>query len=433
MNTSCLIFGLILGLVIFYWQRYHFYRQLKQILKSSPYPVDLSTALPLLSIVRREMNYFHERQQQLEQEVLTQASILEKAPIGYLEVDLDNHLLKCNQQARELLQIDRWQIGQLRLLLELVRSYELDQLIETTRHTQTPQIKEWFFYPTQYSLNQSIIHQSPKVNINKSTALKAYSYPLREEKVCVFLENQQFLAELVQSHDRAFSDLTHELRTPLTSISLVAETLQKRLQNPEKRWVEQMLKEINRLIKLVQNYLEISQLQNNPEQALDYENVNIKSLVLAAWQSVLPIAQQEVTLDYQGSDDVMIEGDPYRLTQVFFNLFNNCIKHSANQDSVLVQVHTFLKPEIKQVQIDVIDSGIGFLETDLPYVFQRLYQGDLSRTRQGDTNYLTSGCGLGLSIVQQIIQAHRGTITAKNHPETGGAWLQIFLPLNREN
>ena len=127
----------------------------KQILNSSPYPVDFSTSLPLLSLVRREMHYLHERQQQLEQEVLIQLLILDKAPIGYLEVDLDNHLLKCNQQAKELLKIDRWQFGQLRLLLELVRSYELDQLIEMTRNTQTPQVKEWFFYPTQYSLNES--------------------------------------------------------------------------------------------------------------------------------------------------------------------------------------------------------------------------------------------------------------------------------------
>lgn len=435
MNTFSFIFGLVVGLCICYWQRSHINSQLEQLLKGAPYQVDLSTSLPLLSLVRREINYLYEKQQQLEQELFTQSSILEKAPMGYLEVDLDNHLLKCNQQAKELLKIDRWQSGQIRLLLELVRSYELDQLIEITRKTQKSQIKEWFFYPSQYYLNKSLeTTLKNKVNINSSIALKAYSYPLPDEKVCVFIENQQPLAEISQSHDRAFSDLTHELRTPLTSISLVAETLQKRLQNPEKHWVEQMLKEIHRLIKLIENFLEFGHLQAKPEQYLDYEILNIKDLVLSAWQSIAPIAQQkEITLNYQGLEDIFLEADPSRLTQVFLNLFNNCLKYSSVATDILVKVTPLCEiNELEKILIDVIDSGIGFSETDLPYIFQRLYRGDLSRTRQGnDNDSLTQGSGLGLSIAQQIIQAHQGTIIAKNHPQTGGAWIQIILPLKK--
>jgi hypothetical protein len=67
--------------------------------------------------------------------------------VGYLQVDEENRLLWCNEQARQLLQIDRWEPGQLRLLLELVRSYELDQLIEQTRYRQQPDIREWVFHP----------------------------------------------------------------------------------------------------------------------------------------------------------------------------------------------------------------------------------------------------------------------------------------------
>ncbi|PSF37638.1 histidine kinase [Aphanothece hegewaldii CCALA 016] len=435
MNTFSFIFGLIIGLCICYWQRNRIDSQLQQLLKGAPYPVDFSTSLPLLSLVRREMHYLHDKQQQLEQELFTQLSILEQAPIGYLEVDLDNHLLKCNQQAKELLKIDRWQIGQVRLLLELVRSYELDQLIELTRQTQRSQVKEWFFYSSQYYLNDaSEATNKNKSNINKSTALKAYSYPLPDDKICVFIENQQPLAEISQSHERAFSDLTHELRTPLTSISLVAETLQKRLQNPEKHWVEQMLKEINRLIKLIENCLEFGQLQTNPEQYLNYEILNIKELILSAWQNITPIAlRKEINLDYQGLDDIFLEGDAARLTQVFLNLFNNCIKYSAVKEMILVKVSPLQEiNELEEISIDVIDSGIGFSEIDLPYIFQRLYRGDLSRTRQGaDTSSLTQGSGLGLSIAQQIIKAHQGSIIAKNHPQTGGAWIQIILPLKK--
>lgn len=89
------------------------------------------------------------------------------------------------------------------------------------------------------------------------------------------------------------------------------------------------------------------------------------------------------------------------------------------------------------IQIDIIDSGAGFTESDLPHVFKRLYRGDPSRQKSPGTSEPctivgSSGSGLGLSIVQQIIQAHGGTVQAKNHPETGGAWLQIQLP-DRKN
>lgn len=435
MNTFSFIFGLVVGLALCYWQRQLFNSQLRQLLKSLPYPVDFSTALPLLSLVRREMHFLHQKQQELEADLSTQASILETAPIGYLIVDLDNHLLLCNQQAQNLLKIDRWQPDQVRLLLELVRSYELDRLIEETRQTKIPRVKEWIFYPPQYSLYSSPeTTKQARVNISRSIALKAYGFPLSDEKVCVFIENQQALAELSRSHDRAFSDLTHELRTPLTSISLVAETLYKRLENPEKRWVEQMLKEVNRLIKLIQDWLEIGQIQANPSQYLNYEIFNVKQLLLSAWQSILPVAQQtNITLNYQGSEDLYLEGDPYRLTQVFLNLFDNCVKYSSSGEMIMVTV-TLLENEneLEQIQMDVIDSGMGFSETDLPYIFQRLYRGDSSRTRQGaDSSSPSPGSGLGLSIAQQIIQAHRGSIIAKNHPQTGGAWIQIILPMRK--
>ena len=67
------------------------------------------------------------------------------------------------------------------------------------------------------------------------------------------------------------------------------------------------------------------------------------------------------------------------------------------------------------------------MDADLPYIFERLYRGDPSRTRQLTDDNTRHGSGLGLSIVEQIVQAHGGLIIAKNHPDDG-AWLQITLP-----
>jgi two-component system, OmpR family, phosphate regulon sensor histidine kinase PhoR len=445
MTIIAFILGVALGIGFYLWKQYQFKRQLAQILNSSSDTVDLMTSLPSSSLIRREMSHLEGQCQSLKKELQTWQTLLEEAPIGYLKVDEENQLLWCNRQARELLKIDRWQPGQVRLLLELVRSYELDQLIEQTRASQTFQRQEWTYYPTSYHAprSDSPEPQKAKLSYEKSIAIEAYSYFLGEGEVGVFLENRQPLVELSQSRDRAFSDLTHELRTPLTSISLVAEALQKRLSNPERRWVEQMSKETSRLIDLVQKWLDLSQMQETPHQYLSYQSVELRELIFNAWQTLAPLAQQkEITLTYTGPDACYLRADYARLTQVFLNLFDNGIKHSPASNSIRVEIEQLsfspkensnIESKTSELEISIIDSGSGFSSSDLPYVFERLYRGDSSRARDAastltETLPYHTGSGLGLAIAQQIILAHDGSITAKNHPVTGGAWLQIKLP-----
>jgi two-component system phosphate regulon sensor histidine kinase PhoR len=436
------ILGLSIGIGIHLWRQYLFKNQLKKLLQSFSPPADWITSLPVLSIVRRELTYLHQQQQQLERDRQVWQELMEQAPVGYLRVDGENQLLWCNQQTRKLLKIDRWQPGQVRLLLELVRSYELDQLIEKTRQLQQPQVQEWVFYFTGYVSTQKetknqtdLSYSSPPVSTGvQSVALAGYSFPLPQNEVGIFLLDRQELLEISQTRDRAFADLTHELRTPLTSISLVAENLLKRLQDPERRWVEQMLRETNRLIQLVQEWLDLAQLQADPIKSLQYQALDLGELIFSVWHALEPLAQKKrVTFVYSSKKKVSLEADKSRLIQVFFNLLDNAIKHSPIGGQIFVafsNIETNSVSETNQtIKIDIIDSGTGFTSADLPYVFQRLYRGDKSRTRQASCSVPASrGSGLGLAIVQQIIQAHGGSITAKNHPETGGAWLEINLP-----
>lgn len=222
---------------------------------------------------------------------------------------------------------------------------------------------------------------------------------------------------------------------------MLAEALQKRLQNPERRWVDQMLKEIERLMRLVQDWLEISQLQEDPSQSLNYQTLDLKALIDSAWQSLTPLAtQKQITLHYEGPQHLSLQGDGERLTQVFVNLFDNSIKHSIAQSSIRVDVTSppsystqEFSPNLNQeIIIDIIDCGEGFLESDLPYVFDRLYRGEPSRARKSsDSDLSRHGSGLGLAIVKQIVQAHGGTIQAKNHPDTRGGWIEIKLFLEK--
>jgi two-component system, OmpR family, phosphate regulon sensor histidine kinase PhoR len=434
--------GLTVGIGIYIWQQHRFEKQLKNTLNSFAAHDEQEVSLPLHSLIRRELTDLNRQRQKLERDKQTWQELIEQAPIGYLQVDDENQLLGCNQAAKELLRIDPRRSLRVRLLLELVRSYDLDHLIEKTRKSQQPQEKEWVFYFTRYVSPPTAENGAdpPKSDRSltktvESIALKGYGFPLVNRQVGIFLQDLQPLVDLSQSRDRTFSDLTHELRTPLTSISLVTEALLLRLRDPERRWVEQMSKEINRLIELVQEWLDLAQLQAAPDRSLKYQKIELHPLILSVWQTLEPIAQKkQITLTYSGDTSVAIQADRARLIQVFLNLLDNAIKHNPPQKQIFVQVYTHKTVGIdktRQVTIDVIDSGVGFNPADLPHIFERLYRGDKSRTREQENNSspAADGSGLGLAIVEQIIQAHGGAIAARNHPKIGGAWLEIILPV----
>ena len=432
--------GIIVGLGFYCWKRHQFKHQLRMILKSFSPSGDWISSLPPLSLVRRELTYAYQQQTKSVQQLQIWQELIDRAPIGFLRVDRDNRLLWCNRQARQLLNIDRWQPEQVRLLLELVRSYELDRLIETTRQLQQQQVQEWTFYYTHYApkpQDTSSVKVAKKI---ESSALQGCAFPLPEGEVGIFVLDRQALVELSESREEAFADLTHELRTPLTSIALVAENLLKRLDNPERRWVEQMLQEINRLVNLIQEWLDLTQLQADPHQSLNYAVVELRTLIFSVWDILKPIADKKgVTLAYSGTESINIEADRSRLIQVLLNLLDNGIKHSPVKGQLLVEVKPIIEnngfhQEDETVEINIIDSGNGLASADLPYVFERLYRGDKSRTRQRQTRELSNsdGSGLGLAIAKQIIEAHQGSIEANNHPETQGAWLKILLPKRRK-
>lgn len=415
------LLGLIIGLGICFWKQYQFNRQLKEILTSFSQEEQVKS-LSAISLIRRTVKIFQRQYDNLQRELELYIYLLDNASIGCLRIDQQNQLIWCNKQARELLKIKNWPPQNPRLFLEFVRCYELDQLIQQTRKTQQNLSIEWQFYPGNTCLLKPQ-DNSQNNNKNYPIFLKAYGYPLEEDAVGILIENKQELMNLSEKRDRAFCDLSHELRTPLTSMSLLAEALLSRTENQEKEWIKQMSKEINRLIDLVQNWLDIARINENPTQNLHYQILDLKQLIISAWQSLELLAQEkELIFNCNGNENIDIEADLNLLIQVFVNLFHNAIKHSYERGIIEVNF-ILISQEFDLIEINIIDSGTGFNEADLPYVFERLYRGDKSRVRNSQ-----QGSGLGLAIVKEIISAHNGSIIAQNHPETGGAWFKITLP-----
>ena len=424
MTLLAFFLGLGIGMGLWLWQYTRIQRKLRHLLQILPTDAK-EDSLSIWHRLRREITLQHQQCEQLQAELQAWQHLLQVAPVGYLQVDEENQLLWCNQQAQQLLALARWEPGQVRLLLELVRSYELDQLIDQTRECQQPEVREWLFHPASVD--------AAKIGGLKGLTIRAVSLPLPEGQVGVFLENRQPLVESSQARDRMVSDLAHELRTPLTSIRLVVETLQQQLEPPMRKWVDRLLPEVERLINLVQSWLELSQLETDLSKKLNCQPVELRSLLHSVWQTLEPLAQrQQLTFSYSGPD-VWLKADKSRLTQVFLNLLDNSIKYNLFAGSIRVIVNqTAADTTSKHVQINIIDSGLGFPPADLPHVFERLYRGDPARARQPESmstaTPISTGNGLGLAIVKQIVLAHGGSIKAMNHPETGGAWLQVDLP-----
>ncbi|MBE9062358.1 cell wall metabolism sensor histidine kinase WalK [cf. Phormidesmis sp. LEGE 11477] len=373
--------------------------------------------------------------------------LLQGAPVGYLQVDEENRLLWCNRRAQEFLDIDQGDYEQPKLLLAIVRSYELDQLIDRTRQAQSVCERKWTF--------NSISTDPFNYTERPAYPLKGYGLPLVNGQVGVFLENKQETVMLAQQRDRWISDVAHELKTPLTSIRLVAETLQSRVDDTLVNWVERLLKEVIRLSKLVDDVLKMSSLEQRRTQLKDEVATDLVPLIRSAWQSVEPLAKlKQLDITYEGPENLVASINPNLMHRVLFNLLSNAVKYSPAAQAIRVRLSVtegtarteFTGPGIV---IEVIDAGCGLAEKDLPYVFERFYRADPARSRQGSlagsdgngaseeaqtvemAEFASSGTGLGLAIVRQIVSAHQGKVIAQNDPETGGGRLSVWLPSRR--
>ena len=456
--------GLGTGLGLLGWFIRHVNRKLIMLLRSVSGEAT-TAALSPLSRVARLLNDQRSVQATLTEQVQGWQDILQAAPIGYLEVDAADRLCWHNARVALLLNIDAGKMAgsSQRLLLQVIRSFELDRLIKQVRQAQDCCQQDW------------ILHLPPVEDSERpqDLPLRGYGIPLPANHVGVFLEDRQEAITLTEERDRWTADVAHELKTPLTSMRLVAETLQVQVDPNLSSWVERLLEESVRLGALVQDLLELNQMTSKQAYALQLRPVNLANLVRSAWLNLEPLAQSKnLLLYYEGPDQLMVQADESRLYRVLVNLIDNGIKYSPPDEPLIVQLSAIPRPSRLDsatnldlapnwVCLDVIDMGTGFPDDAFPHVFKRFYRADPSRMRSPSSSVSTAehypalneahrtlvtvepvpqspataasastggGSGLGLAIVQQIVTAHGGMVRARNHPQTGGGWLQVMLP-----
>lgn len=251
-----------------------------------------------------------------------------------------------------------------------------------------------------------------------------------------FNEMTESLRQADQAKMAFVADVSHELRTPLTVIKGTVETLQDgALDDLQARegFLASIADETERLIALVNGLLTLARADGGALK-LQLRPFNLVELAQARVAYMQGIAAQKgmgIHLSITGADmlptgddtnltqddDCWVLADPQRITQVLNNLLDNAIRYSQVGD----QVQVIICPGKAEVTCRVVDSGPGIATHHLPLLFNRFYRVEASRNRR------LGGSGLGLSISQEIIKAHGGSISIQS-TEGQGTTLTFTLP-----
>jgi signal transduction histidine kinase len=218
------------------------------------------------------------------------------------------------------------------------------------------------------------------------------------------------------------NNVSHELKTPLTVIQGHVAAMGEGLADDDPRQTSRRIvaQEATRLTQLVDNLLLLSRLEM-PDFSLERRLVSVEAVVEDAILQLSDLAEARgVSLSLQREGRLpRIVADRARLKQVLINLLDNAIKYNREGGAVTVQ----LDADEQCVTVKVTDTGEGIPTQDLPYIFEKMYRVE---RRQGRS---IEGSGLGLSIVQRIVEQHGGNISVESRVGEGSTFT-VTLPQN---
>jgi signal transduction histidine kinase len=221
------------------------------------------------------------------------------------------------------------------------------------------------------------------------------------------------------------ANIAHDLATPLTAIQGLSEALADDVitdQAVRLETAQRIGREVQRLRRMVAEVRQMTQMEAG-QVKMDLAPLDLHSLVDETVAVIEPECEQAgITLKNEIAPTTPhVQADSDRITQVLLNLLDNARRHTKRDGSIRV---TATVRQDKLV-VSVIDTGVGISATDLPYIFERFYRADRSRTTQTG-----GGSGLGLSIVKAIVTAHGGQVWAESAPGKGTS-ISFTLPMTR--
>ena len=216
------------------------------------------------------------------------------------------------------------------------------------------------------------------------------------------------------------SNIAHQIKTPITAISLSLQTLSEMpvKKEYEKDRMDQLKKQLNRLIYLEESLLVLSRLDAG---TLMFQKEDVDAftlLVLAADNLQELFADSGTSIDIPESGEMAVTADLNWTMEAVMNVMKNCMEHNAGGT-----VHCSYGQNLLYTEILIWDEGDGFAKEDIPHLFKRFYRG---KNADAGGNIRGGGIGIGLALSKEIIEHQNGTIRAKNLPN-GGACFEIRL------
>lgn len=222
------------------------------------------------------------------------------------------------------------------------------------------------------------------------------------------------------------SNISHELRTPLMMIQGYSEAILDDIAQSKEEKHEMakiIIEESNRMSRLVDQMLDLSRMEAGFID-LNYREVQIGDFLKKIVRHFQNMAQEKnVILDLEvETPDLVYVLDNDKIQQVLINLINNALRHTeeAQREDGLVTLIQYIEGD--QLVLEVRDNGTGIEKSDIPYLFERFFKADRSRTSKESV-----GTGIGLSIVKNIVEAHNGRIEVQSDPMKYTRFI-VYLP-----
>ncbi|RDI44242.1 two-component system histidine kinase PnpS [Falsibacillus pallidus] len=234
------------------------------------------------------------------------------------------------------------------------------------------------------------------------------------------------LKKLEQMRKDFVANVSHELKTPITSIKGFSETLLDGAMNDQdtlKSFLTIILNESDRLQTLIKDLLDLSKIEQQGFklnlQLFDLTNMMEEVMAILSSKA----EDKKVSLSFSSDKNIEMEGDHFRLKQVFINLINNAIMYTPPEGSI----HVGISDLGSKLKVEIADTGIGIEQEEIPRIFERFYRVDKARSRN------SGGTGLGLAIVKHLIEAHKGYISVKSKKNEGTVFSVILYKEFPEN
>ncbi|PKL86709.1 MAG: hypothetical protein CVV22_01060 [Ignavibacteriae bacterium HGW-Ignavibacteriae-1] len=260
--------------------------------------------------------------------------------------------------------------------------------------------------------------QTNEIRIYESYYICSANYIALKNEIVLLFHDITSIKRLETMKKDLVVNVSHELRTPLTAIKGFVETLEDEANERDKHYIEIIKRHTDRLINIVQDLLNLSELEERQSQVM-LSKVDLRVL-LENLTKIFEYKLSEKNLKLIIHVDEAfpkIKIDPFKMEQVFVNLIDNAIKYT---DAGFVKIKIFQKRD--RAIIEISDSGVGIPQEHHPRIFERFYTVDKSRSKK------YGGTGLGLSIVKHIVLLHHGEINVENNPD-GGTRFVISIPI----